>query len=113
MDANNTCEFLLKQIKSSNLNFMLQETPYSAYLTIRKSFIKNFNTNNLLQTFNNSEETLKRTIAALEAENLLLKTNIFGHKSEIKDSEHKITKLEEKVKIAEIETTKNIQESNP
>ena len=111
MDAKITCEFLLKQLKSTNLNFILQETPYSVYLTIRKSFIKNLNTNNPSQTFNVSEETLNKKIADLEAENLLLKSNIFGHRSEMKNSEQTIIKLEEKIKTAEIETIKNIQET--
>ena len=111
MDAKITCEFLLKQLKSTNLNFILQETPYSVYLTIRKSFIKNLNTNNPSQTFNVSEETLNKKIADLEAENLLLKSNIFGHRSEMTNSEQTIIKLEEKIKTAEIETIKNIQET--
>ena len=111
MDTKITCEFLLKQLKSTNLNFILQETPYSVYLTIRKSFIKNLNTNNPSQTFNVSEETLNKKIADLEAENLLLKSNIFGHRSEMTNSEQTIIKLEEKIKTAEIETIKNIQET--
>ena len=111
MDAKITCEFLLKQLKSTNLNFILQETPYSVYLTIRKSFIKNLNTNNPSQTFNVSEETLNKKIADLEAENWLLKSNIFGHRSEMTNSEQTIIKLEEKIKTAEIETIKNIQET--
>ena len=111
MDAKITCDLLLKQLKSSNLNFLLQETPFSAYLTIRKSFIKNLKTNNLFQTSNDSEEILKRKVAALEAENSRLKSNILEHKTEMKDSEHIVIKLEEKVKNAEIQINKNIQES--
>ena len=111
MDANITCEYLLKQLKYSNLNFILQETPFSAYLTIRKSFVKNLKTNNLFPTFNDSEETLKKKIAALEAENLCLNSDILDQKSEQKNSEHIIKKLEEKVKNAEIQTFKHTEES--
>ena len=40
MDVIETCEFLLSSIKSSNLNFNLQETPFSVHISIRKTFIK-------------------------------------------------------------------------
>ena len=111
MDARITCEFLLQQIRSSNLNFILEETPFSAYLTIRKSFLKNINSSNLLTTFNNSEEMLKKKIADLEAENLYLKSDNFDLRTELKNSEHNIIKLEEKFKNAEIQIIKYNQES--
>ena len=39
-----TCNFLLKSIRSSGLNFSFQETPFSMYVTIRKSFIQSKST---------------------------------------------------------------------
>ena len=33
------CDQVLQTLKYSNLNFVVQETPFSAYITIRKSFI--------------------------------------------------------------------------
>ena len=111
MDAKLSCEFLLHQLKSSNLNFMLQETPFSAYLTIRKSFVRNLNSNNLFPTLNESEETLRKKIEALEAENLCLKSENLDHKTELTKLEHIIIKLEDKVKTAEIQTIKHTQES--
>ena len=33
-----TCDLILKQVRSSSLNFAIQETPFSVYLTLRKSF---------------------------------------------------------------------------
>ena len=36
-----SCEVILQSVRSSNLNFTIQETPYSMYLTIRKTFTKN------------------------------------------------------------------------
>ena len=41
MDANLTCEQILKYIKLSNLNFNIVESPFSATITIKKTFIKN------------------------------------------------------------------------
>ena len=43
MNPNQTCEVLLSQIKNSNLNFNLSETPFSASVCIRKSFIRDLN----------------------------------------------------------------------
>ena len=36
------CENLLNNVKSSNLNYIINETPYSSFITIRKSFTKDF-----------------------------------------------------------------------
>jgi DNA repair exonuclease SbcCD ATPase subunit len=33
-----TCDLILRHVKTSCLNFAIQETPFSVYLTIRKSF---------------------------------------------------------------------------
>ena len=41
MDANLTCEQILRYIKLSNLNFNIVETPFSATITLKKTFIKN------------------------------------------------------------------------
>ena len=34
------CGQLLYNIKMSKLNYMVKETPYSAYITVRKKFVK-------------------------------------------------------------------------
>jgi hypothetical protein len=41
-DLKSTCKhnLLLKSIRDSGLNFVCQETPWSFYLTLRKSFLK-------------------------------------------------------------------------
>ena len=36
----NSCQLILETVRSSNINFMIQETPYSIYLTLRKSAAK-------------------------------------------------------------------------
>ena len=41
VSAQDHCNAVLDHVRSSNLNFLSQETSYSVYLTIRKSFIKN------------------------------------------------------------------------
>ena len=39
-NAQESCNNILQHIRSSNVNFVIQETPYSLFLTIRKSFQK-------------------------------------------------------------------------
>ena len=38
--AHTVCEQLLSILKSSKLNYLVKETPYSAFITIRKRFVK-------------------------------------------------------------------------
>ena len=44
--AQTICENLVTQIKRSNLNFILSETPYSVNISLRKRFLKEINPNN-------------------------------------------------------------------
>jgi chromosome segregation ATPase len=39
--ARSSCDLIVNSIRNSFLNYSLHETPYSIYLTIRKSFVKN------------------------------------------------------------------------
>ena len=41
MDAKNVADMIVSSVKKSNLNFILQESPFSLNISIRKSFIKN------------------------------------------------------------------------
>ena len=38
-----SCDFLLNSVRCSGLNYSCQETPFSIFLNLRKSFIKHFN----------------------------------------------------------------------
>ena len=40
LSPNETCDQIMKSIKNSNLHFILQETPHSVYITIRKKFVR-------------------------------------------------------------------------
>ena len=40
MAASQTFESLIDQVKNSNLNFHLQQSPFSAVISIKKSYIK-------------------------------------------------------------------------
>ena len=43
MTMANACDIILNSVRSSNLNFACQETPFSIYLTIRKTQVKLLN----------------------------------------------------------------------
>ena len=43
MDPFKTCDLLLSQIKRSNLNYNLTESPFSVVISIKKTFIKEKN----------------------------------------------------------------------
>ena len=85
MDAKTTCELILKQLKASNLNFLLQETPYSAFITIRKSLIKNLSSvpSSIFHPVSDSVETLNQKIEPLVTENLCLKKDLIEKHSEL------------------------------
>ena len=38
--ASNTFDFILEQIKNSSLNFQIQLSPFSAYISLKKSLVK-------------------------------------------------------------------------
>ena len=48
MDASYTCDMIISQIKSSNLNYCLKESPFSVDVSIKKTFIKDKNGNTKL-----------------------------------------------------------------
>ena len=65
--AHKVCEDLLSICKSSKLNYLVKETPYSAYITIRKRFVKETDLSDVtLVPRDESDNTFRR-------ENLILK----------------------------------------
>ena len=69
------CDHILNSVRSSNLNFANQETPYSLYLTIRKTQIKTNHQSNSFQS-NGSVGIVQHGREVLEKENLIMKTRI-------------------------------------
>ena len=68
-EVSETCDQVLKTIKDSNLNFVLQETPFSLYVTIRKKFIHGRESNPRVQgkQSEQSRNELEQVIENLEA----------------------------------------------
>ena len=72
VQASEVCNKILQGIKSSNLNFVINETPYSANICIRKRFVKeivsSFDASLQNQTeFQEQNEKLKNQISELVA----------------------------------------------
>ena len=58
MDPSETFEAILTQLKLSGLNFLIEESPFSVYVTICRSFLKRRN-------FNNFKKPLKENMSEL------------------------------------------------
>ena len=84
-------------VRSSNLNFASQETPYSLYLTFRKSKVKNSQQSSIPVIDNHEIE-----IESLVKENLSLTESGKNLKGKLNASEDTTKMLEEK--LASIET---------
>ena len=111
MDAKISCDLVLKHLKSSNLNFFLQETPFSAYITIRKSFIKD-SSSAIPESNTESAEALNNKIKVLQAENVSLKTDLHKLKCVAKKSEDKISDLEAKIKNSQNKALTIVDDAN-
>ena len=91
------CGQILFSLKMSKLNYMVKETPYSAYITIRKKFVKSFqpdsDTSPKLDQ-NQSMVKLKRDFEILQKKNTGLLTDIAHFKYESEEFEVKVNALE-------------------
>ena len=76
--ADKACAEVINGLKLSGLTWGVQETPYSAYVTIRKKFQKGVEDNNLAASMNQSkradeDETLRRDLEKLNSDYNALK----------------------------------------
>ena len=85
------CQQLLGQLKLSNLNYVVTETPYSAQINIRKRFLKELSEAN--PAFFSSDMNLKK----LTEENIALKAEIECVKTARNVEKDKVKALEGKI----------------
>ena len=71
VDANKICDEIIRNVSSSNLNYRINQTPYSVYLTIRKKFIKEFEPNHSEPKIVSEENP--KYVSDLEKENVYIK----------------------------------------
>ena len=93
--AKETCEKVLRSIKQSQLDFLLQETPYSVFLTIRKRFIKDF------KNLSTATQTIESdfVIKDLKSDNKELRDVIIGKEEEIETSKNETFILQKRLKM--------------
>ena len=79
------CGQILYCLKMSNLNYLVKETPYSAYITIRKKFLRDTveNLNNHLN--NPGSKDLKVEVIALRESNKDLETRLALAKADFEE----------------------------
>ena len=99
-----TCENVLSTVKKSGLNFIIQETPFSAYLTIRKTYYKDFQ--NPTVTEDNQNEQSDDKVKKLEKENIYMREELkeTARKFEIMKNDNQV--LQERLADAEKEMLK-------
>ena len=95
-----TCDKILAEIRASNLHFMIQESPYSIYLTLRKKYTKNASKHSKIQ-ITTLENHLNQSDEKLELEEDLKKKD-----TALTESKEIIKILEEKVEKAECDLYK-------
>ena len=93
MDANSAVDVIISTVKNSNVNFILQESPFSLQINIRRTFIKN-NDGTILQPI--IEQNVK--IGKLEQENSSLNDLAKQLEAELFETRDSLYKLENEKK---------------
>ena len=104
MDPFEASEIVLSQIKNSNLNFKIQESPFSIHVNIKKSFITSKNGDPL--HFNRHFEDLSEAASQnkkLLKENENLKEALEANKTELEDLNTVVNELGIKLEKAKVE----------
>ena len=99
-----SCEPIFSAVRNSKLNFNLQETPFSFYLSIRKSFTKNqtpeVQSSNSVALLAKSE--LERDFESVKVENKALKAQHEQTSTELKISKSKNIDMEKEIKTLSV-----------
>ena len=115
MDASKVADLIINFVKKSNLNFCIQESPFSLCINIRKSFIKNKDGKNLEPSrdilFNNNEVTTTEKVK-LEEEKSFLKDSNERLEQELQKYYEKVQDLNIKLDKSEKENSEAVMVSN-
>ena len=110
MDANNAAAVIVNTVKKSNLNFYIQESPFSLFINLRKTFIKtktgglspSSNISNLEET--NATIVEKGKVEKLENENTSLGDAIKHLEAENQETHNIVNELNKKLENSKKET---------
>ena len=100
LSVKNSCDSILKSVRKSCLNFSMQETPFSIYITVRKSLLK---VNSAIEESPDESEdldkaNLKLKLESTEEENKLLHQNLEKLTREIKDNKSTVLQYNRKIR---------------
>ena len=103
--AHSTCANMLDLIRNSQLDFYLQETPYSAFITIRKKYVKSFQQSQCKYTSITSS-----VLENLENENKKLVVENQEGKAELERSRYEVIILQKRLAKAEKDSIKDLED---
>ena len=104
-----SCENVLESVRCSNLNFSCKETPYSLYITIRKSLTKGSTDSNCWSSGSlnvDNEDSIKRLVE----ENARLKDMLENYKSDLGSSEELLKLSETRTEAGQVKLSKKCLE---
>ena len=109
MDAVETCDQLINLIKKSNLNFFLHESPYSAQVTLKKTFV---NRRNVIKNSEPKKDDVEKVEISLSKENCVLETKVKELETELNEKDHVIHDLDTYLQKAKIEISEHFDEKS-
>ena len=98
-----SCEILVQQVRASNLNFSLIETPFSVNISLRKRFVRDFSTGSQNSAVNMSTKLSSNFGQELVEENDKVKLKLSQTVLEKEALEKVVKELESKFESAESE----------
>ena len=108
MLAKKVFDGIVEQVQSSNLNFQLQLSPFSATIFLKKSFVRDKLGNMLLPSINVNRSDNNNLFGEIDH----LKCNILEIEEDNKTKDNTIRNLEEKLRKTEASATKAFTDKN-
>ena len=96
--AGEACDAVLSFIKMSQLDFLIQETPYSSFITIRKKFRKDLNNRARAEVTKNTADIIE----GLKQENETFKDILEEREAQLKTAREESTLLLRRLEKAEL-----------
>ena len=124
LNIKNACSQLINCVRDTPLNFSIQETPYSIYITVRKTLTRNssYIDQNADQYLSHSEEDSEIKSKTLKEENRILATKFeksFNYSEEaymiIKELQNEVSELKDRAFVVKHDlekvTSENLKET--
>ena len=118
LNAQVVCEDIVKNIKNSNLNFcIIHETPFSAFIKIKKSFVQydennsDLNSTNLTNIALDCRKDLAKTVVELNQQIDQFKNKVKGSENETFNLRKKLDEKNSQIKALDKEISSKKEES--